>query len=1117
MQFRSVLAIAIGFSTLAALPALAEKSILAGSTGLSINGTGRIELVTSQPIDYLNPLGGQRILNLRVAQPLLCVDIGGTASSSRVALRYFDPNGDSSGLLFGGITNYDYVTNGFSPSLFKVTAGPQLACCVMAPASNASCFQGTNGGVIFEGFFANGFEAGAGGSAPNLAVSINGPNTVAQGANFAYTVNVANIGSVAVSNVRVRDWFPKAAGGYPAPLSTGSWTCAASIGASCGVSGTFNGNIGVDGVSLNVGSNVSFAVNRTMNAGAANGSSFSVSAAAFAPSTPIPETVLGNNQSALTATVQQTSLSISDVALAEGNNGTTNFLFTVTRSNNTGAVSVVVNTTDGTALAGSDYTGISPQTINFTAGGATTALVNVAIAGDTSVEPDETFFVNLSSPSGAAISDAQGQGTIVNDDAASIAINDVTVTEGNAGTSNATFTVTLTNPVQGGFTVPISSANGTAIAGLDYTAITGGSSLGFTGTAGETRTISVPIIGDTIVEANETFQVLLGTPSVAGVTTSDAIGIGTITNNDTATIAINDVSIVEGNSGSSNAVFTVTLTGEVDGGFTVPVSSANQTASSGSDYTAILGGTVISFTGALNQTRTISVPIAGDTIVEANETFQVLLGAPSNANVSASDALGIGTIINDDTATIAINDVTVTEGDTGSVNATFTVTLTGVVQGGFTVPVSSLGVTATSGTDFTALAGGATLTFTGNNAETRSVSVAVIGDNIVEADETFQVNLGAASVTGVTATDGMGIGTITNNDTATIAIDAVTLNEGNSGTTNFTFTVTLTGAVQGGFTVPVGSANVTAVSGSDYTAIPGGTLLNFTGTGGQTRTVTVSVLGDTIVEANELFVVNIGAPSVVGVSVAKGLGTGVGTIVNDDTATIAISAPLIVEGNSGSSSAVFTVTLAGAVQGGFTVPVASADQTAQAGLDYTAIPGATTLSFTGTLNQTRTIAVAITGDTIVEADETFEVVLGTLSNASVTASVGTAIGSIPNDDTATLAINDVSLPEGNVGSSSAQFSVTLTGQVQGGFTVAVSSADGTATAPIDYTAIPGATNLTFAGTQGEIQTISVLVIGDTADEPNETFTVNLGTRSVVAVGASDASGLGTITNDDQPN
>jgi len=310
---------------------------------------------------------------------------------------------------------------------------------------------------------------------------------------------------------------------------------------------------------------------------------------------------------------------------------------------------------------------------------------------------------------------------------------------------------------------------------------------------------------------------------------------------------------------------------------------------------------------------------------------------------------------------------------------------------------------------------------------------------------------------------------------------------------------------------------VTAVSGSDYTAIPGGTLLNFTGTGGQTRTVTVSVLGDTIVEANELFVVNIGAPSVVGVSVAKGLGTGVGTIVNDDTATIAISAPLIVEGNSGSSSAVFTVTLAGAVQGGFTVPVASADQTAQAGLDYTAIPGATTLSFTGTLNQTRTIAVAITGDTIVEADETFEVVLGTPSNASVTASVGTAIGSIPNDDTATLAINDVSLPEGNVGSSSAQFSVTLTGQVQGGFTVAVASADGTATAPIDYTAIPGATNLTFAGTQGEIQTISVLVIGDTADEPNETFTVNLGTRSVVAVGVSDASGLGTITNDDQPN
>jgi uncharacterized repeat protein (TIGR01451 family) len=244
-----------------------------------------------------------------VAQPLLCADFatapGGAVNP--VALEYRDPNNESSGLIFGGISNFDYFTNGAAPSLFRVSSDAQLACCVMQPASNASCFQGSTGGPTPDSLFANGFEniaikATKGTPGADLAVQMSGPPTIAPGANFNYTITVANTGSVTITNARVRDWFPKSSGGFAAPLGTGSWTCTGSAGASCGVaSGT--GNIAVNAVSLDPGANVNFSVSRPMSGSAPNSTSFSVSAAAFSPPA-VGELGLSNNQRALTATVQ---------------------------------------------------------------------------------------------------------------------------------------------------------------------------------------------------------------------------------------------------------------------------------------------------------------------------------------------------------------------------------------------------------------------------------------------------------------------------------------------------------------------------------------------------------------------------------------------------------------------------------------------------------------------------------------------------------------------------------------------------------------------------------------------------------------------------------------------
>src|SRR5262249_29601736 len=133
------------------------------------------------------------------------------------------------------------------------------------------------------------------------------------------------------------------------------------------------------------------------------------------------------------------TFSINDVTQAEGNAGTTSFTFTVTLSmSSSQTVTVQYATADGTATAPSDYTAVGLTTLTF-APGQTAQTVTVSVNGDTTSEPDETFFVNLSNASGAGIADGQGVGTIQNDDAPpvpTLSISDVSQVEGNKGTSN---------------------------------------------------------------------------------------------------------------------------------------------------------------------------------------------------------------------------------------------------------------------------------------------------------------------------------------------------------------------------------------------------------------------------------------------------------------------------------------------------------------------------------------------------------------------------------------------------------------------------------------------------------------------------------------------------------
>jgi hypothetical protein len=232
--------------------------------------------------------------------------------------------------------------------------------------------------------------------------------------------------------------------------------------------------------------------------------------------------------------------------------------------------------------------------------------------------------------------------TIIDDDGPpSLSINDVTVTEGDAGTTNAVFTVTLSPASGQSVTVNAATADGTATAPTDYTAV----NTPLTFAPGETsKTFTVPVNGDTVGELNETFFVNLTTPVNATIT--DAQGVGTINDEEPFVSVQFGQATFSVNEGCTAANVTVTRTGNTSVPATINYATSDGSASARSDYTAAFG--TLEF--AAGETgKTIKVLISEDSIAEGTETLTVTLSTPGP---SSSDT-GVGA---QSTATVQIID-----------------------------------------------------------------------------------------------------------------------------------------------------------------------------------------------------------------------------------------------------------------------------------------------------------------------------------------------------------------------------------------------------------------------------------------------------------------------------
>lgn len=358
---------------------------------------------------------------------------------------------------------------------------------------------------------------------------------------------------------------------------------------------------------------------------------------------------------------------------------------------------------------------------------------------------------------------------------------------------------------------------------------------------------------------------IVGDGTLAGATrafllTESAVALPALT--------ISDATVTEGNAGTTTALFTVSLSAPSADVVTVTYATdwgEFNPANAGSDYQAASG----TLTFAPGETsKVIAITIYGDTDWETNETFHVNLGSHINAVLAVSR--GLGTIRNDDQPPLYIYDVTVTEGNTGARTAAFVVRLYSGASQTVTVNYSTSNSSAAAGSDYQATSG--TLTFAVGET-TKTITVLVNGDRLGEFDETYFVNLSGA--VNATIADGQALGTI-REDEPRLRINNVTRSEGNSGTTLFVFTVTLSAVYDVPVTVKFATADGTAkASRRDYVTTSG--TLTFAA-GQTTRTITVQVYGNKNREASKVFYVNLSAATNALLDVPQG----VGTILNDD-------------------------------------------------------------------------------------------------------------------------------------------------------------------------------------------------------------------------------------------
>ncbi|MDD1427785.1 choice-of-anchor L domain-containing protein [Dolichospermum sp. ST_sed3] len=853
------------------------------------------------------------------------------------------------------------------------------------------------------------------------------------------------------------------------------------------------------------------------------------------------------------------SLSLNPTSVTE--DGTSNLVYTFTRTGSTISGLTVNYGVSGTATLGTDYVATGAASFTATTGtitfaaGSSTATLTIDPTPDTTVESDETVALTIAPATGYTVgTNTAVTGTILNDDTivttVTLAVNTTSVAEN--GTTNPVYTFTRTGVTTNALTVNYSVA-GTADS-TDYTGTTPGTGKTITFAAGATTaTVTIDPTADTTVENNETVALTLasGTGYTVGTTTAVTT---TIVNDDTrVTLALAPTRVDE--DGTTNLVYTFTRTGVTSNALTVNY-NVGGTATFSTDYTQIGAASFTGTTGTITfapgaTTATVTIDPTVDTTVERNETVDLTL-VPGTGYIPETTTAVTGTIVNAIATGHGWGDVHMLTFDQRhydfqavgefifvespnsdfqlqtrqkpygtstrvSVNTAFATKLGGSsivydtqLATGQELKIGGVTTTLTSGQSLSVGNGRIqrqgtkyTLTYAGPDGviSTSDDDVVNVNDrgvflsiDVSPADyrgSNIQGLLGNADdVTSndFTLRDGTSLGANPSPQTIhTTYADSwrITQSESLFGTTTFadkTFPQRFLTLAN----LPVATANA-AVKAAFNAGLPEGPILDGAaldaGVTGNNDFITAAAtaFADVLVPAEQ-------RSSLITLDIAP-------TTANEDE----------------TNNLVYTFSRTGSTTNALTVNYSVAG-TGTFGTDYTQTGAASFADTTGTITfaagaATATVTIDPTADTTFEANETVALSLAS-GTGYVIGATPAVIGTIVNDDSPTINLSaDRTVVEGTTSPQTVSYTLTLSDPSTKTITVQYATANGTATAGLDYTSVTG--TLTFnPGVTSQV--INIPILNDSINEADETFTLNLSSPTNVNLGT--ATTVTTITD-----
>ena len=666
-------------------------------------------------------------------------------------------------------------------------------------------------------------------------------------------------------------------------------------------------------------------------------------------------------------------------------------------------------------------------------------------------------------------------------------------------------TVNRTGGTSGAVSVSYATANGTAVAGTDYTASSG--TLSWAAGDSTAKTISVPVIDEQLTSGSKTFGVTLSAPTGGAALGTPSTATVTITDND---VVPGTIQLSASGYSTSESAGTVTLTvnrtGGTSGAVSVSYATSNGTAVAGTDYTAASG--TLSWAAGDNTAKTISVPVTDEHLTSGSKTFGVTLSAATGGATLGTPSTATVTITDNDVVpgTIQLSASSYSTSESAG-TVTLQVNRTGGTSGAVSVSYATSNGTAAAGTDYTASSG--TLSWAAGDNTAKTISVPVTDEHLTSGSKTFGVTLSAPTGGATLGAPSTATVTITDNDVVpgTIQLSASSYSTSESAGT-VTLQVNRTAGTSGAVSVSYATSNGTAAAGTDYTASSG--TLSWAAGDNTAKTISVPVTDEHLTSGSKTFGVTLSAA------------TGGATLGTPSTATVTITDNDVVPGtiqlsasSYSTSESAGTVTLqvnrTGGTSGAVSVSYATSNGTAAAGTDYTASSG--TLSWAAGDNTAKTISVPVTDEHLTSGSKTFGVTLSAPTGGATLGAPSTATVTITDND---VVPGTIQLSASSYSTSESAGTVTLqvnrTGGTSGAVSVSYATSNGTAAAGTDYTASSG--TLSWAAGDNTAKTISVPVTDEHLTSGSKTFGVTLSAPTGGATLGAPSTATVTITDND---